>query len=72
MRAGSLIMADTILAEPGPEFFGGHREDTETPSYPSKVKQLHHYVLKPKHVKSKESADALIWVYAGLCAAAVS
>lgn len=62
MRAGSLIMADTILAEPGPEFFGGHREDTETLSYPSKVKQLRHYVLKPKHVKSKQSADALIRV----------
>lgn len=55
-------MADTILAEPGPEFFGGHREDTETLSYPFKVKQLRHYVLKPKHVKSKESADALIRV----------
>lgn len=69
LPAGNPITADTILAEPGWNF----SEDTErTPSYPAKVKQLHRYVLKPKHVKSREAADSLIQVYAGLCAAAVS
>lgn len=71
MQAGSLIMADTILAEPGWNFFWITPRTTHKemgPSYLTLVRKLHHSKLKPKQVNEEVAAGCrlrdrvLYWV----------